>query len=229
VLSKSEPDKDLPERLLEGDQITSPQIPNENPSTGDVLEEAKPTAIESPSHSVDVPLAETKEISIERHDSTPSVASPVMSAEPEANSALQPSALQDAQARESMQESHNVEENRPSLAVDPIQEEKPVDHPAETRENHHKRHDSGVMASPGRPRRSSSVRNALQSYRKVFSGRKPRNKSPPRTENASGDVENLRQTVRKYERELEEASTTIMLQDRILSKWERQMQNVSLC
>jgi hypothetical protein len=228
VLSQINMDRNFPETLLESKQITGPQVPNEDPSTSPTVQVAKAAAIESPSHSVDVPSAETKEISIGQHNSTPSIPSPIISAEPDANSTSQSQALQDAQAPESMQGGHALEENTPSLAVDRTQEPKQVSHAVETRENHHKRHDSGVMTSPGRPRRSSSVRTALQSYRKIFSGRKPRNKSPPRIEQVSGEVESLRQTIQKHERDLEEASTTILLQDQVLSKLERQMQNVSL-
>jgi hypothetical protein len=84
----------------------------------------------------------------------------------------------------------------------------------------HARHDSATANSTATPKRSSSLKGVLNAYYKIFGGHPP--KKPPRNEILTEEIERLRRTVRKYERQLEEASNTLLLQDRVLAKWEKQ-------
>lgn len=77
---------------------------------------------------------------------------------------------------------------------------------------------NSAEARPGGPKRSSSVKNVLNAYYKIFGG-KPSSK-PPAAELPAEEADRLRKLVRRYEKQLEEASNTIMLQDKVLAKWE---------
>lgn len=77
---------------------------------------------------------------------------------------------------------------------------------------------SSMEARPGAPRRSSSVKNVLNAYYKIFGGKPP--SKPPAAEQPVEEADRLRKVVRRYEKQLEEASNTIMLQDKVLQKWE---------
>jgi hypothetical protein len=228
-----------PKQSAENVQLEPTEVADENAKATVPDEELEllPTVPESPPpFAPEVPEhEEVKETPVEPEVSEP-IATPAASAIPPADpdtKSVVPSRLsEDTQRQESLHQDRNVDDHRPSLAIDPIEEEPSTATMDEERENRHKRHDSAIVASPGRPRRSSSVRSVLQSYRKVFAGRATRNRSPSRdgTREArpSGEFDNLRRTVQKYEAQLEEASTTILLQDSILAKWEKQLQNVSL-
>ncbi|QDS74960.1 hypothetical protein FKW77_004835 [Venturia effusa] len=87
----------------------------------------------------------------------------------------------------------------------------------------HSRHNS-VEARPGAPRRSSSVKNVFNAYYKIFGGKPP--SKPPASEQPVDETARLRRMVRRYERQLEEASNTIMLQDKVLAKWESKVKNL---
>lgn len=67
------------------------------------------------------------------------------------------------------------------------------------------------------PKRSSSFRNVLNSYWKVFGGSP---KKPPKHEKPHEEAERLRRTVKKYEGQLEEASNILLLQDKVIARWE---------
>lgn len=84
----------------------------------------------------------------------------------------------------------------------------------------HTRHDSASANSTSGPKRTSSLKGVLNAYYKIFGGHPP--KGPPRNEKPAEEVERLRRTVKKYERQLEEASNTLLLQDKVLAKWEKQ-------
>lgn len=84
----------------------------------------------------------------------------------------------------------------------------------------HSRHDSATANSTTTPKRTSSLKGVLNAYYKIFGGHPP--KKPPRNEKPAEEIERLRRTVRKYERQLEEASNTLLLQDKVLAKWEKQ-------
>jgi hypothetical protein len=65
----------------------------------------------------------------------------------------------------------------------------------------------------------------LNAYYKIFGGHPPR--KPPRNEKPAEEAERLRKLVRRYERQLEEASNTILLQDKVLAKWEKEGQKAT--
>jgi hypothetical protein len=97
----------------------------------------------------------------------------------------------------------------------------------ETRTNRHERGGTETP-SPGKPRRSRSVRDSFQAYYKVFKSRANRNRSPPRNEAIEEELQRLRKTIKTYEKQLEEASDTILLQDRVLTRWEKISQKVCI-
>jgi hypothetical protein len=84
----------------------------------------------------------------------------------------------------------------------------------------HARHDSATNNTPPPPKRSSSFKGVLNAYYKIFGGHPP--KKAPRNESRADETERLRQTVKKYEEQLEEASNTLLLQDKVLASWEKQ-------
>lgn len=93
--------------------------------------------------------------------------------------------------------------------------------PSPDKESSSKRRHSkqnSTEARPSAPRRSSSVKNVFNAYYKIFGG-KPSSK-PPAAELPVEEADRLRRLVRRYEKQLEEASNTIMLQDKVLTKWE---------
>lgn len=62
------------------------------------------------------------------------------------------------------------------------------------------------------------MKNVFNAYYKIFGGKPP--SKPPAAEQPVEEAERLRKVVRRYEKQLEEASNTIMLQDKVLAKWE---------
>jgi hypothetical protein len=88
----------------------------------------------------------------------------------------------------------------------------------ETSSKRRSRHDS-VTQSPSMPRRSSSFKGILNAYYKVFGGHPP--SKAPSIERPLDEVDRLKQVVREYEKQLEEASNTILLQDKVLTRWEK--------
>ncbi|TID15151.1 putative chemotaxis methyl-accepting receptor signaling protein [Venturia nashicola] len=84
---------------------------------------------------------------------------------------------------------------------------------------------NSMEARPGAPRRSSSVKNVFNAYYKIFGGKPP--SKPPATELPGEEAERLRRVVRRYEKQLEEASNTIMLQDKVLAKWESKIKGIN--
>jgi hypothetical protein len=86
----------------------------------------------------------------------------------------------------------------------------------------HARHDSATtnIPPPPAPKRSSSFKGVLNAYYKIFGGHPPKRSS--RHESITEETERLRQTVKKYEEQLEEASNTLLLQDKVLASWEKQ-------
>jgi hypothetical protein len=94
-----------------------------------------------------------------------------------------------------------------------------VDTP-DNRKNRYDR-DESTTPSPGKPRRSRSVKDSFQAYYKVFRSRAYRTRSPSRGEATDEELQRLRKTLKTYEKQLEEASDTILLQDRVLTRWEK--------
>jgi hypothetical protein len=96
----------------------------------------------------------------------------------------------------------------------------------EVRQNRHEREEP-VTPLPPKPRRSRSVRDSFQAYYKVFKSRAYRNRSPPRNEAMEEELQRLRKASKTYEKQLEEASDTILLQDKVLLRWEKLSKDVS--
>jgi hypothetical protein len=96
----------------------------------------------------------------------------------------------------------------------------------EVRQNRHEREER-VTPLPPKPRRSRSVRESFQAYYKVFKSRAYRNRSPPRDEAMEEELQRLRKANKTYEKQLEEASDTILLQDKVLLRWEKLSKGVS--
>jgi len=59
----------------------------------------------------------------------------------------------------------------------------------------------------------------LNAYYKLFGGE---TKKPRHNETPTQESERLRKTLKKYEKQLEEVSTTLLLQDKILATFEKQ-------
>ena len=81
----------------------------------------------------------------------------------------------------------------------------------------HSRHDSAMQA-PAPPKRSSSFRSVLNTYYKIFGGSP---KKTPKHEKLPEEAERLRKLVKKYEAQLEEASEILLLQDKVIARWEK--------
>ena len=82
----------------------------------------------------------------------------------------------------------------------------------------HSRHDS-AMAAPTTPKRSSSFRSVLNTYYKIFGGSP---KKVPKHEKLPEQAERLQKLVKKYEAQLEEASEILLLQDKVIARWEKE-------
>jgi cobalamin biosynthesis protein CobT len=138
----------------------------------------------------------------------------VESSEPKTNG----NSKEDNTASDSKEGTENLK-GTTSSSRQPVFQEVGLDTP-ESRTSRHDRVDS-TTPSPGRPRRSRSVKDSFQAYYKVFKSRANRNRSPPRDEAAGEELQRLRKSIRTYEKQLEEASDTILLQDRVLTRWEK--------
>ena len=85
------------------------------------------------------------------------------------------------------------------------------------KKSRHSRHDSAMQA-PTPPKRTSSFKSVLNTYYKIFGGSP---KKTPKHEKLPEEAERLRKLVKKYEAQLEEASNILLLQDKVIARWEK--------
>jgi hypothetical protein len=184
------------------------------------LEEQEPTEKEPQAETVNAETRNGKDEpeTIPEEDEEP---------EPKAESA-EPQAHENSQDVEIKPEHNDGVQNlsRPTTPAQQVSVNGNGTHAPEPRINRHEREEP-VTQSPPKPRRSRSVRDSFQAYYKVFKSRAYRNRSPPRNEKMEEELQRLRNTNKTYEKQLEEASDTILLQDRVLLRWEKLSKGVS--
>jgi hypothetical protein len=197
--------------------IEDPKPVSDEPGDGVKLEEQEPTEKE--------PQAETVNADTRNGKDEPETI-PEEDEEPEPRA--EPQAHEKSQDVEIKPEHNDAVQNlsRPTTPAKQVSVNGNGTHAPEPRINRHER-DEAVTQSRPKPRRSRSVRDSFQAYYKVFKSRAYRNRSPPRDEKIEEELQRLRNTNKTYEKQLEEASDTILLQDRVLLRWEKLSKGVS--
>jgi hypothetical protein len=114
-------------------------------------------------------------------------------------------------------------ETKDETVMSALPTDKPLPTPAATaaesvvKKARHSRHDSAMQA-PTPPKRTSSFKSVLNTYYKIFGGSP---KKTPKHEKPAEEADRLRKLTKKYEAQLEEASNILLLQDKVIAKWEK--------